>query len=69
MTPFSGGEPVESYGKVTIITRQGKKQMMFFGAFCPLCPAVRTPDGSNISSPMKAGEYRRQQFICYYYQN
>jgi len=36
------------------------------GALCPFFPAVQTPDGSKLTLPYTASEYRRQQFISHY---
>ena len=67
-TPFPGGESVE-YVEGPYYCPVRERANDVGGALCPFCPALQTPDGSKLTSPYTASEYRRQQFISHYYQN
>jgi uncharacterized protein (UPF0305 family) len=67
-TPFPGGDSVEFVEGMYYCPVRTKANDVG-GALCPFCPAVQTPEGSELTSPYTASEYRRQQFISHYYQN
>ena len=61
-TPFPGGDRV-SFIDGTYYCPVREKASDVGGALCPFCPALPTPAIGYLKPPVKAGGYRKQEFL------